>query len=356
MSLITLDVHRLRNIEFAELKPGPDLNLVFGENGSGKTTLLEAVHLLSRARSFRTPLPAQVIRSGLSDAIVSGAVGGGHPEGHRLGVRIARRQRELRLDGRVLTSSGPLLQALPVQIIHPPQMSLLEGSPRHRRQYLDWGVFHVEPDYLRDWRSFARALNQRNSLLKHGICEELESWNQELARYGTIVAEARERYLTQLLPCLSETIGHFLPGRRVDAVHVPGWKSQHSLLHVLRGDVSEDIRQGFTRSGPHRGDLSISIDGASAKSYLSRGQAKLIVYAMLLAQARLAGSENRGVCILIDDLASELDRRNRARLLAWLAECRTQCFVTAVHGEDLPGTPVESACVFHVEHGRVSAG
>jgi DNA replication and repair protein RecF len=356
MSLTKLDVHRLRNIEFAELHPGPHVNLVLGENGSGKTSLLEAVHLLSRARSFRTSLTAQVIRSGLADTVVSGSVGGVRSGRHQLGVRIGRRQRELRLDGRVLTSSGLLLKSLPVQIIHPPQMSLLDGSPRNRRQYLDWGAFHVEPDYLHDWRAFARALNQRNALLKAGVCAELECWNQELARYGTIVAEARERYLAALLPCLAETVGHFLPGRRLEVVHSWGWKPDRPLLRVLRDDVPEDVRQGFTRAGPHRADLTLTVDGASAKSYLSRGQAKLLVYAMLLAQARMAEQEDRGVCILIDDLASELDRSNRSRLLAWLGECRTQCFITAVHGEDLRGTPSANTCVFHVEHGTISAG
>jgi DNA replication and repair protein RecF len=357
MSLTKLEVHRLRNIEFCEIHPGPHLNVLLGENGSGKTSLLEALHLLSRARSFRTNQPSQMIRSGSGDAIVSGSIGEGYPgRGHQIGIRVSRQHRELRMDGRALTSSAPLLSAHPLQLVHPPQIALLDGSPRNRRQYLDWGVFHVEPDYLQDWRAFAKALNQRNALLKRGVCDELQCWNQELARYGTIVAEARERYLDRLLPCLQDTVEHFLPGRRVAVDHLQGWKSQRPLLRVLQDDVAEDIRQGFTRSGPHRGDLSLTVDGASAKSYLSRGQSKLLVYAMLLAQARLVEGGGRDVCILIDDLASELDRQNRSRLLAWLGDCRAQCFITAVHGEDLPGTPLASTRVFHVEQGTLSAG
>lgn len=355
MSLTRLQIHRLRNIASAELVPGPHINFVLGENGSGKSSMLEAIHLIGRARSFRTIQSAQMIQFKASDALVTGAVRGDLPFDRRIGVRVSRQGRDLHLDERVVSSSAELVRAFPVQIIHPVQASLLDGSPRFRRQYLDWGVFHVEHDYLDNWRRFAKALNQRNAILKRGNSKDLPPWDQAVARYGTMVAEARQRYVEQLLPCLEEVVAVFFGGSPIRLSHAWGWKAGQPLLQSLHEDAQDDIRQGFTRSGPHRADLLAMIDGVAARTYLSRGQIKLFVYALMLAQASLVERGGNPVCVLIDDLASELDQRNRQRLLDLLAQRRAQCFITAVHAADLPCPPSESI-VFHVEHGRIAAG
>jgi len=356
MSLTKLEINRLRNIEQTVLTPAPRLNLLIGENGSGKTTVLEAIHLLGRARSFRTAQPGQLIRFKASDALIAGAIVDRDGLGRRIGIRLARRLRDIHLDGRTLQSSAELLRTFPVQVIHPPSVTLLEGSPKSRRQFLDWGTFHVEPSYLDDWRRFAKALNQRNALLRQGRPAHIEPWNHELARYGTIVAEARSRYLELLSPFLKETIGTFFGDCAIHVAYLPGWKAAMPLHEAIQGDTAEDIRQGYTRSGPHRGDFAITINDTPARTYLSRGQTKLLVYALLLAQANLMEGKGGSVCVLIDDLASELDPRNRRRLLELLIRRRTQCFVTAVHAADLQCTSNEDAAMFHVEHGRIFEG
>lgn len=356
MSLTTLEITRLRNIEHAALAPGPHLNVLLGENGSGKTSVLESIYLLGRARSFRTTQPAQLVQFRKSDALITGVIECVNGLRTRIGVRLARRQREIHVDGRVLQSSAELLREFPVQIIQPASVMLLDGSPRNRRQFLDWGTFHVEPSFLDDWRRFAKALNQRNALLRHGYTPQIEPWNHEVARYGTIVAEARSRYLGLLQPFLKDTIRTFFGDCAIDVTYLPGWKAGLPLLEVIRDDTREDVRQGYTRSGPHRGDFAITIDGTPARTYLSRGQTKLLVYALLLAQANLMEGNGGSVCVLIDDAASELDPRNRRRLLELLLRRRTQCFITALHADDLQCPPTGDTTMFHVEHGRIFEG
>jgi DNA replication and repair protein RecF len=355
MSLAKIEISNVRNIETATLEPSPRLNFIFGANASGKTSLLEAIFLLGRARSFRTAQVNQLIRFGQAASTVGGRI---RSEGGFLlpvGIQITRGQREIHLGGKKIQSSAELIRAFPVLVIQPASTTLLEDGPKYRRQFLDWGVFHAEHSFLDCWRRYIKALSQRNTLLREKRPGDLELWNHELARYGTIVADARQRYAERLRPFLQETAGRFFPGSRFEMQASAGWNEAKSLEFVLREEIPADLRYGYTQSGPHKGDFSISVDGRSAKAYLSRGQTKLLIYALLLAQSQLMeeGTASTG-CVLIDDVASELDENNKQRLLGFLKERQSQFFITTTAKPITEGVVDEEAAFIHVEHGRIT--
>jgi len=356
MPLAKLDVSNVRNIETAKLEPSPRLNFILGHNGSGKTSLLEALHILGRARSFRCTQAGQVIRFQQNELMVTGKLAqqDGLPP-VAVGVRLGRRKREIMLAGNRLQTSAELIRAFPVLLIQPASSGLLDGAPKARRQFLDWGAFHLDAGFLAHWRGYARALDQRNALLRTGGTRGIEIWNHELSRYGTIVALARAAYAERLLPYFHAATGHFLEGRRFELRTTSGWNMDKTLEAVLREEIALDLRDGHTHVGPHKGDFSISAEGRSAKNYLSRGQMKLLVFALLLAQAHLLEETlgNQG-CVLIDDLASELDQDNRGKLLQFLQQRQAQFFITATDPHLLEQAGLADATVFHVEHGRLA--
>jgi DNA replication and repair protein RecF len=345
MSLAKLDVSNVRNIESAHLEPSPRLNFIVGPNGSGKTSLLEAVYILGRARSFRCVQAGLAVRFGQDSLTVAGRAGQGEgwPE-VSLGVRLGRRRREIALAGQRLQTSAELLRAFPVLLVQPASSGLLDGAPKGRRQFLDFGAFHLDADFLAQWRGYARALGQRNALLRTGSVRGIEIWNHEVSRYGTIVALARAAYAERLLPYFLAAAGHFLAGLPFDLRMASGWPAGQTLDEALRGEIALDLRDGHTHAGPHKGDFSILVDGRPARNYLSRGQMKLLVFALLLAQAHLLEETLGGKgCVLIDDLASELDPANRGKLLAFLQARQSRL----LEGQG-------DAVMFHVEHGRVA--
>lgn len=355
MSLRKLEASNFRNIESAALTPSPRLNFVVGPNASGKTSLLEAVYVLGRGRSFRTRAASQLIRFGQPALTVTGRTGGEDGLGLSLGVRIGRGQREIRVAGNPVQSSTELIRAFPVLVIQPSSVALIEGAPKLRRQFLDFGAFHADTGFLDHWRRYAKALGQRNALLRANRPRELPPWSQELARYGTIVAEARLRYAERLVPLLRELGARFFPDRRFDLRLHSGWDTARDLGGVLEEEIAADLRHGYTQSGPHKGDFAISLDSRPARAYLSRGQMKLLVYAFLLAQSWLM--EEPGVvraCVLVDDVASELDEGNKRTLLGVLRERRTQFFVTATGRELIEEGLDEDAALFRVEQGRLT--
>jgi DNA replication and repair protein RecF len=354
VSLIKLRIEGLRNLLPVSIEPAPRLNYIVGPNASGKTSLLEAIYLLSRARSFRSPNAHQLVQFGAPLLTVSGQVVSPEADIATIGVQLAKGHREIHLKGRPLVSSAALMRVFPLLVIQPSGIALLEGPPKLRRNFMDFGVYHQDPDYLDGWRRYTRALHHRNALLRASRVRELTPWNHEMARYGIMVHEARTAYLEQLKPLFEEIGGRFFNDTPLGLRIHPGWDINQPLETILDKEHQLDLRYGHTQAGPHKGDFSVLFGHKPVKGLVSRGQMKLLVYALLLAQAGLM-EERHGSsgCVLIDDIASELDEPNQQALMNILAGRKTQFFITATHRDARVTQGSAGVGVFEIAQGRI---
>jgi DNA replication and repair protein RecF len=360
MHVTRLEIGDLRCFERAELAPGRGLNLIVGGNGSGKTSVLEALHLMAYGRSFRGRVRDGLVRTGAPAVEVFvewQETGSGRLR--RAGLRHNGQSWEGRLDGAPLAQLGDLCAALSVVTFEPGSHALVMGSAEPRRRFMDWGLFHVEPEFLPLWRRYARALKQRNSLLKARIRDEqLEAWEHELAGAGTPLTQHRERYLEQLQPYLEGAAAMLLPAAGASALQfVPGWRRDElPLADALLLSRDRDLATGFTSVGPHRADWRIEHAGIPGREALSRGQAKLTALSALLAQAEhQAGRRGEWPVVALDDLASELDRRHQGLVLRRLQDYGAQVLITGTEPPTaITGLPPPST-LFHVEHGQLVA-
>lgn len=354
MSLQKLDVLGLRNLEPLTIEPGPGLNYFIGPNASGKTSLLESIYLLGRARSFRTSSLNQLIQEGESRLRVSARVRAASLGSIPIGIELARGHRQIHLGGRPVRSSAELFGAFPLLVLQPSGVLLLEGPPKIRRNFLDFGVFLEDPGYLDLWRRYNKALHQRNALLRASRFRDLPAWNHELARYAIMIHESRQHYLDRLVPVFCSVSSRFFKGLTFDVRLIAGWDVECSLFDRLERDAESDARHGHTQSGPHKGDFAIHLDRRPVRGFVSRGQMKVLVYALLLAQSRLM--EDRfgdSGCVLIDDVASELDQQNKHTLLELLSGRKTQFFITATERTELNDGQASDAACFQLAQGRI---
>ena len=359
MSLLRLNVTALRNLHAVTLSPSPRINILSGDNGSGKTSLLEAVYLLGLARSFRSTRLQPVIQHEQDALVVFGELA--TSTGSRnLGITRNRQGVfQIRIDGQTARSAAQLAQALPLQLINPDSFRLLEGSPRIRRQFLDWGVFHVEPRFLHAWQRLQRALRQRNSWLRPGTIDAAAEavWARELILASDEIDCYRRKYIQALKPLFEATLGKLLPLPELTLSYNRGWDKDRDLTEVLRTSFARDQQLGHTQAGPQRADLRIRMGAFNAIDVLSRGQQKLVVCALKIAQGHLINQYRTGECIyLVDDLPSELDEQHRQALCSLLEELNCQVFITCVESRILrecwhSETPV---AMFHVEHGGIT--
>ncbi|MGH8373138.1 MAG: DNA replication/repair protein RecF, partial [Gammaproteobacteria bacterium] len=246
MGLISLSLRAFRCFDHAELEFSPEINLVCGANASGKTSVLEGIFLIGRGRSFRSGHLDPVSRSGskgfqavahVSTPFGTTTVGLGREQGS-LKVRIG---------GRPAAGLAELAETLPVQLVDNQAHLLVDGSPRHRRQFVDWGVFHVEPAFIAVWRRYQRALQQRNTLLRGGrSAREIVGWDNELAGSGELLDKFRRRYLEGFSRTAEQWAQGALGEITVNLEYRPGWTEGQTLGEALAANRERDRQQGGT--------------------------------------------------------------------------------------------------------------
>lgn len=359
MILSQLQVRQLRCLVDVQLGPDPGLNVIVGANGAGKSSLIEAIHLLGYGRSFRGRVREGLIRTGAPHLEVYAEWFDGNRQAHRAGLRHTGNSWEARLDGAPVPSLGELCAQLAVVTFEPGSHDLIGGGAEHRRRYLDWGLFHVEPEFFPQWRRYARALKQRNALLKSGPpAAALIPWDRELAEAGEALTRLRQAYLERLEPSVTAEAGTFLAELGVVSMEFrPGWKrAELSLADALLLSRERDIAQGHTSVGPHRADWTVDFSGLPAREALSRGQEKLTALACILGQARgVAADRGDWPVVCLDDLASELDLPHQRQVLTSIVDSGAQVFLT---GTQVPESLDKTALpyrLFHVKQGLITS-
>lgn len=351
MAIKHIRINDLRLIEEIEFEPEDGINLIWGNNGSGKTTILEAIYLLGRGKSFRKADRDQLIRRGkrqLSLFVRTSSI----RDSHILGLVKSQGVTQAKLDGNKITRMSDLARAIPLTVITPNSHEILERGPQYRRRFLDWGVFHVEPNFRNTFERFARCLKQRNAALRvRGRFDA--SWDKEFIEAGNAVNKYRENYYYRLSIKIKQLAAELLELDQIQTEWKRGWSENVDLNQMLDEMQTGDIQAGYTRYGPHRADLSIKLNQQKVEKVVSRGQQKMLVVAMHLAQVEVARDMvGTDTIILIDDLTSELDSNNRNRLLRHLQKMGNQTFITGV--DNIFGDKNDFSAVFHVEQGAVS--
>lgn len=352
MQLTELSINRVRCLRAVELSPSPGLNLVVGANGSGKSSCLESIYLLGLGRSYRSRSVREVITLGEQDLVVHGRVKDAAGHVYSLGIERGKRGSRIRIAGKEATAASELARHLPILLITPESQRLLTDGTRLRRRMLDWALFHVEPSYFATYQRYRQALRQRNAGLRQvGDSKMIRAWDAELEAAGSLLHEARQQYVSEVRHTLNDLVGSLL-GRPISIEYYAGWNCERSLTEVLAASEQTDRNRGFTGAGPHRADLRFKVDGLAVQNVLSRGESKLFIAAVLLAQtAHVMRSADTTPVVMIDDLASELDAENRQRLLSVIAEVGAQTFLTAIGAEAVDTATWKEQKLFHVEQG-----
>lgn len=362
MCISRLRIENIRCIQQAEIQPHSRFTLLSGPNGSGKSSFLEAVYLLGLARSFRTNNVKKLITDEKHECRVVADYVDWCGGDNRVGISKNRESNTLiRLNQRTLKTASELARILPVRIISQESFSLIDGSSKGRRQFIDWLAFHVEHQFNDTWVSVQRLIKQRNALLKQSVrlnSSELSIWDEELVFHAEQLDALRrcvfEAYMVNLFPLIEK----LLPGIDITISLYRGWPAQLELAEVLRANVERDLKLGYTHSSPNRADMQLKVGAKLASECLSRGQKKLLVCALTLAQivtfSKLKNEERLPSIVLVDDIGAELDGANRHLLFETLDFCNSQVFVTGTEF-NAPKTFLakDSYKMFHVEQGSI---
>ena len=364
MIVTRLLVRNFRSHERAELRPGAGLTVVSGRNGAGKTNLLEALYFACTGRSCRTANERECVRFGADVARLELHVRDSRGDEHEISVGFTPGEpKRLRVDGAAVERLTDVAARPLVSVFLPDRLELVLGAPALRRAHLDQVVAALWPSRSATRRAYSAALAQRNALIaaiRAGRAGRgsLGAWDAELARHGVALMDDRRSLVERLAPRFSahaEMLGlDAEPALRYRPRSRAGEAGE--LAAELAERVESDLERGFTAHGPHRDHLSFSRAGRELRSYGSRGQQRLGLLALLLAEREeLASERGASPLMLLDDVMSELDAARRERLVEVL-RAGGQSVITTTDLAHVPGADRDDVERVAIAEGEVVHG
>jgi DNA replication and repair protein RecF len=352
----------------ADFPPGPQV--VVGDNATGKTNLLESLVVLGTGRSHRAGADGELVAWGADFARLEATVEGGEGASNQLEVVIATSasgggRKRVQVNG-VARRPSALNAALPVVLFAPEDMLLISGGPALRRTALDSLVAQTVPASSATMSTYARAITQRNNLLRairegSAAPDELRFWDQVVIDDGSRIVDWRRDALARLAEPLAAAHSEIAPAEErlelryvTNAEPLDGETSREAIARRLADTADKEQWNGATLIGPHRDDVVFTSAARDLAGFASRGQQRTAILAFKLAQLDLLRSTlGQAPLLLLDDVFSELDPGRRAHLVRRIGEL-PQAFVTTTTTDDLDPQLVAAATVWQVTPGQLS--
>jgi DNA replication and repair protein RecF len=351
--LRSLALRDFRNLARADLAfPSAGVAIV-GENGQGKSNLLEAIYYLHLLRSVRGARDVDVVRFGAPGFHVAARAEGGANHELAAGFERQGRRKRVKLDGAEPQRLSDALGALPCVLFSPADVELVAGAPSARRRYLDILLALSSRPYLAALQRYRHALAQRNAALRDAVRaggaraeQRVAVWEAPLAEHGAVLWRERVRWSASAGPRFASVcaaIGEQTPvGMRYTTALEPSSHESADVAAALAAALEQkrtlDVRRGLTHAGPHRDDLTLTLDGRELRAFGSAGQQRTAAIALRLLEGEtLRERLDTAPILLLDDPFAELDVRRSARILELLAEHGMgQTLLTVPRETDIP--------------------
>lgn len=352
MHIKNLYLQNFRSYREAYFEFSPHVNLICGPNAKGKTSLLEAFLLLMIGRSFRTAQHRDLIRQD-QDSFYLESHFVKHGIDQFLRIFGSPKERKIVHNSTPFNSLSDLLGLIQGVLQTPDDVNIIKGSPQIRRQFLDIQIAQADPLYVHHLARYARAMRQRNRLLRIKNMTTIEAWEHEMSQSASYIISKRHSTIKNL-EINSQNYYIALTDEKVPlTLH---YRSSGS--HLSQGD---DIKQhfriqfqklrerekalGFTLIGPHKDDFSILIENRDVRYFASEGQQRSCATALHFAEWQslcLSGLEKP--LFMVDDVGMSLDKNRRERLINQLGNLG-QVFLTTTDDAFLDSYTGEKAII-----------
>jgi DNA replication and repair protein RecF len=230
---------------------------------------------------------------------------------------------------------------IPLVMISPDDNMLVSGESSERRRFLDAVIAQTSAPYLDALTEYAKALQQRNALLKMEDEPDptlLSLWEEEMARHGEYIYRSRRDFIEQFIPVFQSTYETISRQHETVSLSYVSHGDRGSLLDTIRDGRSRDRAVGYSLHGVHRDDLDMTVDGYPLRREASLGQKRTMVLSMKLAQfdfLRQSGSKTTPI-LLLDDIFDRLDARRVEQIIALVSSERFgQTFITDTNRDHL---------------------
>ena len=304
------------------------VNNLVGENGSGKTSFLEALYLLCTGVSFLTKATETIANHATNEFEVHGRQVGVN-ETNKMMVKYKQQSKTCLLNNKK-TTQGKMFLRHPLCLVDAYANRVISGTPDNRRRTIDRALFHVEQEYLLEYRAYNKCLKQRNRALKERKpIKQVGAWDESLSMSGEKITKMREKHISEIKDSFEEMSRLFL-GKEAKLEFTKGWKGD-SLYEALKRNIEKDRALKRTSCGPQKDDFMIGVNGKRAQTHMSHGQEKMLSLSYIFSQkTSIEKRTNKKTIILFDETDSNLDQASTNKVIEYLKNVDNQ-ILTATH-------------------------
>lgn len=342
MQIHSIELKNFRCFPHKIVKFDSNLVIIEGDNGSGKTSLLEAMHYGCYLRSFRTYNPRYMVAHGQESFFIKLHIDEGEllPADHEIQIGFIGKRRSVKLNQHPICSYKELMESYRVITITEDDLGLITGGPEVRRTFVDTALILGNPLFTKTLADLKKIIDQRTSLItqRSSNLDVFKLWTQQLWEQSRFIQQERIALLTKIEKQAQKLIQEMFNGSytltidyrpKVDLKEdsFEEWFKAHSSLY------EQETIMGRSLFGAHLDDFVIKFQDNHSKIYASRGQQKLLVMLIKMAQVHEIALVKGPAVLLLDDFLTDFDRKRAELCLKILC---------GLHGQIILTTPLAS--------------
>jgi DNA replication and repair protein RecF len=355
-----LELLNYRNYEYLNIDFDSGINILYGDNAQGKTNILEALYMSGTSKSHKNAKDKETIKFGEEEAHIKTIVLKNDIE-YKIDIHLkSHKNKGIAINGVPIKKATELFGVLNIIFFSPEDLNIIKEGPSERRRFIDMELCQLDKVYLHNLTNYNKILNQRNKLLKDmldkpSLRDTLDSWDEQLLKYGKEIIERRKKFIDDLNEVIF-LIHKKLSGNKEElTITYEPDVTLSNYENALKEAIKKDERFLTTSVGPHRDDMAFLIKNVDLRKYGSQGQQRTAALSLKLSEIELVKSIiKEEPILLLDDVLSELDKGRQNQLLSSIN--KTQTIITCTGLDEFINERISLNKVFHVIDGKVYEG
>ena len=356
MNITKLELLNFRNYKKINFDNFSNLNIIIGKNGIGKTSIIEAIYLGSLAKSFKTNNELSIINEN-SDFFKIKVHYFDYGPKKNLELYLDKNGKKTKINSKLQRKLSDFISQYRIILLSPDELKLIKSSPNTRRNYLNIQISQLNKEYIYFLNNYNNLIKNKNDYLKKLLLNSnldtryLDILDEKIVDEGMKIYKYRKKYIDSINKYIKEVFDKFIKNRGLYIKYISDYEinDKEKIIKELKKNRRKEINLGMTSFGVHRDDFEFIHNDNNSKEYSSQGLQKLIVLAMKISEVKIFIEEyDIYPILLLDDLFSELDEKNRNNIFKSLDK-NIQVFITTTDLKNINKSIINKAKIFNLD-------